>query len=170
MKKGTKMTDEQRQHLSEAVHNYWENKEHDLKYGARRSDDSTTYMRSYMREYYEKNKEKWHTYTMERKYNDMTTEALLKLREKHIKGPVASDEKRQRLINIIEKVLIARGALTVECDFEHNYTTKTTAEIFKDGLPNYIPDIEVQKPHKPNKIEIDGVWYDLIECPIQWEG
>lgn len=53
----------------------------------------------------------------------------------------------------------------LECDFEHNYTTKTTAEIFKDGLQNYMP-----KPHKPNKIEIDGVWYDLVECPIQWEG
>ena len=56
MKKGTKMTDEQKKHLSEAVHNYWENKEQDLKYGARRSEDSTTYMCSYMREYYEKNK------------------------------------------------------------------------------------------------------------------
>lgn len=86
MKKGTKMTDEQKKHLSEAVHDYWENKEQDLKYGARRSEDSTTYMRSYMREYYEKNKEKWHTYIMERKYNDMTTEALLKLREKHIRS------------------------------------------------------------------------------------
>ena len=158
------MTDEQRQHLSEAVHNYWENKEQDLKYGARRSEDPTTYLRLYMREYYEKNREKWRLYSLERKYSAMTTEALLKLREKHMKGPIASDEKRQRLINIIEKILIARGALTVECDFEHNYTTKTTAEIFKDGFPNNMP-----KP-QPNKIEIDGVWYDLIECPIQWEG
>ena len=154
------MTDEQKKHLSEAVHNYWENKEQDLKYGARRSEDSTTYMRSYMREYYEKNKEKWHIYTMERKYNDMTTEALLKLRDKHKNGPVASDEKRQRLISIIEKVLIGRGVLNVECDFEHNYTTKTTAEIFKDWETCYAPNIT---PPKPTRIEIDGVWYDLVE-------
>lgn len=170
MKKGTKMTDEQKQHLSEAVKRSWEKKNMELKYGSRESEDRTTYMRNYRREYYEKNKQKVLDYNLERIYSDLSTDKLLKMREKRMNSSFMPDDKRQRILNVIEKILIARGALTVECDFEHNYTTKTTAEIFKDGLPNYMPNIEVQKPYKPNKIEIDGVWYDLIECPIQWEG
>lgn len=162
MKKGTKMTDEQRQLLSEAVKKSWEKKNMELKYGSRESEDRTTYMRNYRREYYEKNKQKVLDYNLERIYSDLSTDKLLKMREKRMNSSFMPDDKRQRILNVIEKILIARGALTVECDFEHNYTTKTTAEIFKDGFPN--------KPHKPNKIEIDGVWYDLIECPIQWEG
>lgn len=153
MKKGTKMTDEQKKHLSEAVKRSWDLKNQDLKYGSRESEDRTTYMRNYRREYYEKNKQKVLDYNLERIYTDLPTDKLLKMREKRLNSSFMPDDKRQRILNVIEKILIARGALTVECDFKHNYTTKTIEDW----------DMCNVAPPKPTRIEIDGVWYDLVE-------
>ena len=165
MKKGEKMTKAQKQKISQGVSNRWEEKGVEIKYGARESEDYTTYMREYRREYYEKNRQKLQDYCLERNYDKMTTERLMELREHHRNGRFASDEKKGRIINIIEKVLIKRGVLTTVCDFEHNYTTVPVETVTYSQSASNPMNFE-----KPNKIEINGVWYDLVESPIQWEG
>lgn len=163
MKKGSHMTEESKKKLSESIAAAYKKRGNYGHYGVHQKDDEVsyrTYQREYKREWYKKNYEKWHEYTMKKNYEKMTTEKLLKLKANHEKGFFRNPEKKQRLINLIEAVLIERGVLTVECDFEHNYTTKTTAEIFKDLDMCYAPNIA---PPKPTRIEIDGVWYDLVE-------
>lgn len=168
MKKGTHMSEESKKKLSEAVAAAYKLRGNYGHYGVHQKDDEIsyrTYQREYKREWYKKNYEKWHDYTMKKSYEKMTTEKLFALRERHSASKFMEDEKRKKLVKIIESVLIERGALTVTCDFEHNYTTVPTEQLSYSATN----PTNFETP-KPNKIEINGVWYDLVECPIQWEG
>ncbi len=157
MKKGSHMTEESKKKLSEAVSKRWKEKGKYGNYGVHQKDSEEsyrTYQRLQHRDWYARNKEKWSNYIMKKKYEAMTTEELFRLRDKHANGMIAGNEKKQRLVDLINSVLTERGALTITCDFEHNYSYSAV------NPTNF----------KPNKIEINGVWYDLVECPIQWEG
>lgn len=160
MKKGTHMTEESKKKLSEAVSKRWKEKGKYGNYGVHQKDSEEsyrTYQRLQHRDWYARNKEKWSNYIMKKKYEAMTTDELFRLRDKHANGMIAGNEKKQRLVDLINSVLAERGVLTATCDFEHNYS-------YSANNP-----INFEMP-KPNKIEINGVWYDLVECPIQWEG
>lgn len=159
MKKGSHMTEESKKKLSESIAAAYKKRGNYGHYGVHQKDDEVsyrTYQREYKREWYKKNYEKWHAYTMKKKYEAMTTEELFRLRDKHANGMIAGNEKKKRLVDLINSVLVERGVFGVTCDFEHNYTTKTTA----DWDMCYAPNIA---PPKPTRIEIDGVWYDLVE-------
>mgnify|MGYP006908799154 CR=1 FL=1 len=173
MKKGSHMTEESKKKLSESIAAAYKKRGNYGHYGVHQKDDEVsyrTYQREYKREWYKKNYEKWHEYTMKKNYEKMTTEKLLKLKANHEKGFFRNPEKKQRLINLIDAVLIERGAVQPVVDFEHNYSVVTIPESAANTF-NCAPNItvEIDKP-KPNKIEINGVWYDLVESPIQWEG
>lgn len=160
MKKGSHMTEESKKKLSEAVSKRWKEKGKYGNYGVHQKDSEEsyrTYQRLQHRDWYARNKEKWSNYIMKKKYEAMSTEELFRLRDKHANGMIAGNEKKQRLVNLITSVLVERGVLTVTCDFEHNYSYSAC------NPANF------EMP-KPDKIEINGVWYDLVECPIQWEG
>ena len=173
MKKGSHMTEESKKKLSESVAAAYKKRGNYGHYGVHQKDDEIsyrTYQREYKKEWYPKNKEKWRNYIMKKKYEAMTTTELFRLRDRHAKGMFAGNEKKQRLVDLIDAVLIERGAAQPVCDFEHNYSVVPIPESAANTF-NYTPNVavEIDKP-KINKIEINGVWYDLVESPIQWEG
>jgi hypothetical protein len=67
------------------------------------------YQREYRKIHYQRNKQAWRDYIMQRSYDKRTTEELLKLLDQKMRNFTLPEEKKQRLITMITNSLKKRG-------------------------------------------------------------
>ena len=79
------------------------------------------YQREYRKIHYQRNKQAWRDYLMQRSYDKRTTEELFKLLEQKQKNFTYLPEKKQRLIDMIKNSLMKRG---INPDKENDMTVE----------------------------------------------